>query len=842
MNLQNKKYNKISKTISGYLILSILIFILFFASKTKLYAGEAWYSDHMVAVPGIVDYNQTSTVYWNWPSDINHSFCRFYHTDDDKDDWIEYYNGGYTTLPLKKDAVFSLWCSNGRTPETITVKVRTSGTDSNGNELIDTGNTAPTEVLTSKNVIEITDTSVKLTGSANPNGSKTSGYFRYSTLDIPPVFCNDIFGSNMRATNEVNLQNGSTPVTFSMTADDLLADTKYYFCVVASNASGISYGGIGNFTTLLEKEGTLSVSTGNPKTKDETSAYLNGSFNANVSSKTWFEFRPKLKAIENPWRKTNEENHNEVDKPGKLEFLLTGLNPGTTYETRTAIIRVGERDNYLTSYGVIKTFKTKGSSSTELGDLGGDGIIIKDPCNKIYDINCNGTGEGGDESGGGGGNGGGLNTLTPGLPDLIASAVTFSSNAINTPITLSSVIKNQGKSATSYSPKENIQNTTTPTVSFIKNFFKVNKALAATASTINTANIFKKGDFYNFFQISTRNPSYLNTQQDTVNNASVSILNKVLKTKKAMALTSESATMGNPTETLFNLPSVPMSTLSARVSATTTQKYTFTSAGTYYARACTDKKTQQDTGLIKESYENNNCGPWTEIKIGVNVACPSGSYGTYPNCVVMYGLDCPVGWSGTPPNCVGPSGSCPSGWSGVYPYCVGPNTGSCPTGWSGIYPNCVAPTNGGNTPGTPIYIYNQNTNTGGTVNPTNLVLGQNATPPSDAIVRYHEGIETVLARQIIKNTSLATAYGYESGSDLQAFAWYLSDYFARLFGYVSDNGKEIRVSTPDIAAYQIDLSNGILTIYEYYDSKIVNIQRMTSDLRQTYDYEYYFKK
>ncbi|MFA6572324.1 MAG: hypothetical protein WCT77_13940 [Bacteroidota bacterium] len=127
-------------------------------------------------------------------------------------------------------------------------------------------------------------------------------------------------------------------------------------------------------------------------------------------------------------------------------------------------------------------------------------------------------------------------------------------------------------------------------------------------------------------------------------------------------------------------------------------------------------------------------------------------------------------------------------------------------------------------------------------NPSNLVLGQIATPPSDAIVRYHEGIETVFTRQIIANPELARTYGYKEGANLQTFAWNLSDLLAKTFGYVNSSGKEIRVSEPDIAAYQLYVVNGILTVYEYYDSRIVNIQKITDVLRNKYYYEYYFQK
>lgn len=140
--------------------------------------------------------------------------------------------------------------------------------------------------------------------------------------------------------------------------------------------------------------------------------------------------------------------------------------------------------------------------------------------------------------------------------------------------------------------------------------------------------------------------------------------------------------------------------------------------------------------------------------------------------------------------------------------------------------------------------WTNNTGTGGagTGTWTNLVLGQNATPPDLAIVRYHEGIETVFAKQIVANQALAQNYGYKSGTDLQNFAWYLADEFAKAFGYIDQNGKEIRVSFPDVAAYQLQLVGNKLTVYEYYANKIVDIRNTTATFKNKSDYEYYFKK
>ena len=132
------------------------------------------------------------------------------------------------------------------------------------------------------------------------------------------------------------------------------------------------------------------------------------------------------------------------------------------------------------------------------------------------------------------------------------------------------------------------------------------------------------------------------------------------------------------------------------------------------------------------------------------------------------------------------------------------------------------------------------------VTPTSndLSLGDKSVPPVDAIVRYHEGIEHVLVRQLMRdyNRELIEMLGYQDTMNLETFAWDTADFIARTFGYVAPGGKEIRVVTPDIAAYQLVMKDGKLTIYEYFDGKIVDIQDITSTLRNKYEYEYYYTK
>ena len=58
----------------------------------------------------------------------------------------------------------------------------------------------------------------------------------------------------------------------------------------------------------------------------------------------------------------------------------------------------------------------------------------------------------------------------------------------------------------------------------------------------------------------------------------------------------------------------------------------------------------------------------------------------------------------------------------------------------------------------------------------------------------------------------------------------------------NENGKEIRVSFPDVAAYQLQLVGNKLTVYEYYNNKVVDVQNVTTTFKNISNYEYYFKK
>ena len=122
-----------------------------------------------------------------------------------------------------------------------------------------------------------------------------------------------------------------------------------------------------------------------------------------------------------------------------------------------------------------------------------------------------------------------------------------------------------------------------------------------------------------------------------------------------------------------------------------------------------------------------------------------------------------------------------------------------------------------------------------------LTIGMLVEPDIDDIVRYHEGIEHVFCKENKEKRTIAKKYGY-GGANLQEFAWELSHFLAKEFGYVDFKGKEIRVSQPDVSAYQLRIEGNRLFVYEYYKNRIIDIRSTNSVFKSKNPYEYYFKK
>ena len=115
--------------------------------------------------------------------------------------------------------------------------------------------TAPlAPVVDTSAATSLTSDTATLNGSADPNDAATTGWFRYATTD--PGSCDDTFGTRAPASGGTALGSGSTSVPYSEPVSGLSPETTYYFCAIASNAGGTSFGSVLSFTTAARPADT----------------------------------------------------------------------------------------------------------------------------------------------------------------------------------------------------------------------------------------------------------------------------------------------------------------------------------------------------------------------------------------------------------------------------------------------------------------------------------------------------------------------------------------------------------------------------------------------------------
>ncbi|MBE0568769.1 MAG: hypothetical protein IH577_03715, partial [Deltaproteobacteria bacterium] len=137
----------------------------------------------------------------------------------------------------------------------------------------------PTPVVTTGNATGITNNGATLNGTVNPNGQATDAWFEWGTS--PTLATSD-------NTTIQPFAAGTTvqPVTAPLTG--LTFGTTYYFRLAASNASGVTRGAIGNFSTSTQFPTVTTLAADN---LTSTSATLRGEVNPNsLDTLAWFEY------------------------------------------------------------------------------------------------------------------------------------------------------------------------------------------------------------------------------------------------------------------------------------------------------------------------------------------------------------------------------------------------------------------------------------------------------------------------------------------------------------------------------------------------------------------------
>ena len=205
----------------------------------------------------------------------------------------------------------------------------------------------------------ITDTTVLLNGSGNPNRAYTTGWFRYATTN--PGACDDKFGSRAPVTGGTNLGSDIYDQPYNQTLSGLSPATTYYYCAIVQSSEGTAFGALLSFTTA-----TAPTATTNPATSiTSTSAILNGSGTPNGGTSTgWFRY-----SATNPGSCSDSFGTRAPSSGGtnlgagtsatNFQQGIGSLSPGTTYYY-CAIVT----NSYGTSFGAIVSFVTPATTPT----------------------------------------------------------------------------------------------------------------------------------------------------------------------------------------------------------------------------------------------------------------------------------------------------------------------------------------------------------------------------------------------------------------------------------------------------------------------------------------------
>ena len=213
-----------------------------------------------------------------------------------------------------------------------------------------------------------------LYGSANPNGATATGWFRIATSS--PGTCNDTFGTRVPNMGGSALGGGSSVVSYSQPAPTLVPGTTYYYCAIASNSVGTSFGTIRSFTAPMAP--TVATMAATPVTA--TTATLNGSSNPNGNSTIgWFRYSTSSPGTCNDvfgTRAPVASGTSLGSGSGATPFAesISGLSPSTTYYFCAIALSA-----FGTAYGSVLSFTTPPSSSfTKPSPSGGSAIVAQD--------------------------------------------------------------------------------------------------------------------------------------------------------------------------------------------------------------------------------------------------------------------------------------------------------------------------------------------------------------------------------------------------------------------------------------------------------------------------------
>ncbi len=177
---------------------------------------------------------------------------------------------------------------------------------------------------------QVTNVGAVINGSVTANGAPTTAYFRYATTN--PGTCNDTFGTRSPASGGFNVGSGGSPLAVAQSLTGLQQATQYYYCAIATNVVGTSFGQVLSFTT----HAAPGVTTSSATNVSSSMPTLNGSARANgVPTTAWFRYHTADPGTCNdtfgtraPFTGSSNIGSGAVDVP--FSQAIVGLAPGVT--------------------------------------------------------------------------------------------------------------------------------------------------------------------------------------------------------------------------------------------------------------------------------------------------------------------------------------------------------------------------------------------------------------------------------------------------------------------------------------------------------------------------------
>jgi phosphodiesterase/alkaline phosphatase D-like protein len=186
----------------------------------------------------------------------------------------------------------------------------------------------------------IRTTSANLTGSINPQGQSTTYYFQYGTTTS--------YGSQPSPNSAGD---GTAYTGVSVAVGGLSPRTTYHYRLVATNATGTSFGADKTFTTASVPTTPPPVAkTGGAQGVTATSATLTGTANPKGTATTYYFQYGATAAYGSV---TPSGNAGSGSRDVSVSAALSGLARNTTYHYRLIVTNAGG-----TSFGADRTFAT----------------------------------------------------------------------------------------------------------------------------------------------------------------------------------------------------------------------------------------------------------------------------------------------------------------------------------------------------------------------------------------------------------------------------------------------------------------------------------------------------